>query len=383
MIPKTLHALHLEKPWVIAFLSIIAGLGVGALVLLIAGFDPLVAYGVMFSGVFGSFRDISYVVIRSTPLILTGLSVAFAFRTGLFNIGAEGQFIIGALASALTGAFLNLPFPLHPLICLCSGFVAAMLWGGLAGVLKATCGVHEVISTIMLNWTAFYLNNLIIATPGIKYPLGESTPPILESARIDFLGAWKITAEGLAFRKDNPVINEFLITPLHSGILIVLICVFLVGFILNKTTLGFSLKAVGFNPMASQTAGISIKRSMVVSMAIAGALAGLAGSINVLGVTQKATTLAVMEGNGFDGIAVALIGNSSALGSLVAGFLFGALKHAGPKIQPALRAPTEIINIVMGSIIFFLAIPGALKIIFSPVFVFFQSWVAKFTKVDK
>ncbi len=338
--------------------SVVAGLLMGMLVLAFAGYNPLEAYAVMFTGIFIRPSDWSFSIIRATPLILTGLSVAFAFKTGLFNIGAEGQYIIGALTAAAVGVLLPLPAPIHiPVVMILAAFAGAG-WGALAGWFKSRWGVHEVISTIMLNWIALYLNNTLVMITGFNRPESEATQKILDSARIDILGAWKTTAEGLAFRQTQPFMDDIFRTSFNAGILFAVLAVIVIWIILNKTSLGFDLKAVGYNKNAAEFAGINVKKSIVLSMAIAGALAGLSGSLQVQGVSREVAKLAAMEGNGFDGIAVALIGQSQPWGVLGAGIFYGALKHGGPKIQPAMGAPLEIIQIVMGTIVFFLALPG-------------------------
>ncbi len=342
--------------------SIFTGLLVGARVLHVSGYSPVKAYRVIIDGIFSKPSYMSYTVIYATPLIMTGLSVAFAFKTGLFNIGAEGQFIIGALGAALAGAFIDLPPVIHSFVAAFAGIAAAAIWGGAAGYLKARFGVNEVIATIMLNWIALYLNNFIVTLPGIKRPAATATAFVLDSARIDFLPVWKISEAGKLWRAAHPVWSDILRTPFNAGILVALLLAFLCWWLLNRTTLGYELRAVGHNVDCAEHVGIDIKRRMICSMAIAGGLAGAAGALHVLGWTRQAAELAAMEGLGFDGIAVALIGNASPIGCVPAGLLFGALKYGGSKLQFALRAPIEVVNIVIGSIVFFVAMPRMVQI---------------------
>lgn len=363
-------------PLLLTGLSLLAGLVVGALALLIAGYNPLAAYASLIGGVFSAPRDWSFVIIRSTPLILTGLSVAFAFRTGLFNIGAEGQYIVGALGATLFGVFVPLPFVLHVPLTMLAGVLCGAAWGALAGVLKSRWGINEVISTIMLNWIALYLNNSLVSVEGFRRPHSEASYPILDSARIDILGAWKTTPEGLAFRETQPFINDILRTPANAGIVVAVLAVILVAFLLEKTVLGYRLRAVGFNKEAAAFSGISVPKHVVISMAIAGALAGLAGALQVQGVSREVAKLAAMEGNGFDGIAAALIGFSQPWGVFGAALFYGVLKHGGPKLQPALGIPMEIIQIIMGSVIFFLALPGIWQMLAQSL----RSWRGKRTR---
>lgn len=358
-----LKALFIKGPLGLTLISIILGFLVGAVVLLIAGFNPIEGYAAILKGIFSKPKYMSYVVIYSTPLIITGLSVAFALRTGLFNIGAEGQYIVGAMAAAMAGYFFHLPMVLHVLVCILLAALAAAVWGGLAGYIKARFGVHEVISTIMLNWTALYLSNWSVTLNAFgKQGTGKSFM-IQETARIDLLGKWKITEAGFEFMRSHKILGDILKSPVNIGIIIAIILAFLVWFILNKTTLGYELRAVGFNPHAAEYGGINVHKSIVTSMCISGGLAGTAGALQVLGVSHRIAKLAAMEGYGFDGIAVSLIGNNTGAGSVFAGFLFGGLKYGGSKIQDAIGAPTEVINIMVGTIILFIAMPKVIQLI--------------------
>ncbi|MBF0298112.1 MAG: ABC transporter permease [Oligoflexia bacterium] len=339
------------------------GFIIAAFVLKVGGFDPFEAYKIMFLGIFSKFSYISYTIIKSTPIILTGLSVAFAFKTGLFNIGAEGQFIAGATATAVAGYFLNFPSFIQIPTILLIGALAAALWGGLAGFLKSKFNIHEVISTIMLNWIALYLQNYIVMLPGFRKPDTEASYDINASGSITILEDWKYSEVGVAFTDAHQFIGDFLRPPFNAGIFIALIAAIIIYYILNKTTLGYELKAVGFNKHAAEYGGINVRRKMITSMAISGALAGLAGSLHVMGVSKNISILATMEGYGFDGIAVALIGSNSPIGCVLSGFLFGGLKYSGAKIQSAMEAPSEVINIMIGVIVFFMAIPKLFKII--------------------
>ncbi len=344
--------------------SILLGLFAGGIILAITGYNPLVAYYVIIKGVISKPKYIAYTLISATPLILTGMSVAFAFRTGLFNIGAEGQFIIGALAAALLGLYLELPPVIHVIVIIICAGLAAGIWGGIAGLLKAKFGIHEVITTIMLNWIAYYLNNFIIALPGIAKDAGVFvTNDILPTARIDIFGVWKVSEEGLAWLMNHPFLRDLLKAPINFGFLFVILIAIAIWFILKKTTLGYKLCAVGFNKNAAEYGGINVKRCILISMMISGILAGLAGTFHVLGNTLKVANLAAMEGFGFDGIAVALIGNTDPFGSVFGGILFGIFKYGGSKIQNELGAPTEIINIIIGTIVFFIAMPKFIQLV--------------------
>ncbi|WP_018592035.1 ABC transporter permease [Terrisporobacter glycolicus] len=331
-----------------SFLSILLGLLVGAIVLIISGNSPIEAYGAMIEGIIGKPKYIAWTIIKATPYILTGLSIAFAFKTGLFNIGAEGQFIIGALVATVVGYSINLPAIIHiPLTIILAG-LAGGLWGSIAGFLKSKFGINEVIATIMLNWIAFYLSNFMVSSSFISVPNSEASVNIQDSASIGI--DWLKSLVGPA-------------TSVNWGIIISIVLVFAIWFILTKTTLGFELRAVGHNKDAAEYAGIDVGKSILKSMAIAGLLAGVAGAIQVMGVTHNITVLAAQEGYGFDGIAVALIANSNPIGVIFSGLLFGAFKYGGIKMQ-SVGAPSEVINIVIGSIVFFIALSNGLRMLY-------------------
>lgn len=331
-----------------SLVSIVLGLLVGAIALVIAGHNPIEAYSAMIEGVFGKPKFIAWTIIRSTPLILTGLSIAFAFKTGLFNIGAEGQFIVGSLVATMVGAGIELPAIIHiPFVLLMAGLSGAV-WGGFAGWLKSKFGINEVIATIMLNWIAFYLSNFMIKTTWLARENSEASVSIKESASIGI--DWLNGLVGPA-------------TKVNWGIVISIVLVLVIAFILFKTTLGFELRGVGFNKFGAEYGGINVSMSILKSMAIAGLLAGLAGAIQVMGVSNNITILAAQEGYGFDGIAVALIANSNPIGVIFAGLLFGAFKYGGTKMQ-SIGAPSEVVNIVIGSIVYFIALSNVLRVLY-------------------
>ena len=233
-------------------ISILLGLLIGAIVLLAAGFNPILAYSTIITGIFGKWKYISYTIIRATPLILTGLSITFAFRTGLFNIGAEGQYIVGSIGAAAAGYFFHLPMFIHIPIIILSALIAAGLWGGLAGFLKAKFGVHEVISTIMLNWIALYLQNLLVYTEGFQKPGGETSYDIQPTGIITLLNEWKLSEAGRAWFADHPILFDLFKTPVNFGFIIAIIVALVVWFTLRHTTLGYKLRAVGFNKNAAE-----------------------------------------------------------------------------------------------------------------------------------
>lgn len=331
-----------------SLISIVLGLLVGAIALIIAGYNPIEAYSAMIEGIFGKPKFIAWTIIRSTPLILTGLSIAFAFKTGLFNIGAEGQFIIGSLVATIVGAGVELPAIIHIPLVLLMAALGGAIWGGFAGWLKSKFGINEVISTIMLNWIAFYLSNYMIKSTWLARPNSEASINIHESASIGI--NWLNGLVGPA-------------TKVNWGIVISIILVLIIAFVLFKTTLGFELRGVGFNKYGAEYGGINVNRSILQSMAIAGLLAGVAGAIQVMGVSHNITILAAQEGYGFDGIAVALIANSNPIGVIFSGLLFGAFKYGGTKMQ-SIGAPSEVVNIVIGSIVYFIALSSVLRMLY-------------------
>jgi len=330
---------------IVTLLAILMGLVVGAVVLVLAGYNPAEAYKTMFLGIVSRPKYIGWTLVRSTPLILTGLSVAFAFRTGLFNIGAEGQFMVGVLVAGVLGYVIELPAIIHLPLVIIGATVAAGLYGGLAGYFKAKYGVHEVISTIMLNWIALYFSNYMVYRPYLKNPQPEATYDIHETARttIDWL---------------QPLLGRSV--KANWGLAISIIVVIWVSYYLFKTVQGYELRAVGYNKDAAEYAGINVNNCIVKSMFIAGALAGLAGALHVTGVSFHVSKLAVSEGYGFNGIAVALMGNNSPIGVLLCALLFGGLQYGGTKMG-TLGVPSEVVSIVIGSIIFLIAISKVFK----------------------
>ena len=355
----------LKKPLTSIVISIVLGFVVGAVVLSVAGYNPLEAYAAMFRGIFSKPKYMAQVVIKSTPLILTGLSVAFAFKTGLFNIGAEGQYIIGSVAAVLVGAKLSLPPVLHFLAVVLAAMVAAGRWGCFAGFLKAKFGINEVITCIMLNWIALYFNNFMIQMPWLKKPGAEASYEVQRSAWSMVLGNYKATEEGRQALLANPTLADVVLkTDLNYGILFAILAALLVWFVLNRTCKGFELRSVGFNSDAARFAGINVNRNIMHSMFIAGALAGLAGALQMTGVMpHRISMLAAQEGYGFDGISVALIANSSPIGCIFSGLLFGGLKYGGSAIQSTTGAPSEVINIVIGTIVFFIAMSTMFRVL--------------------
>ena len=302
------------------------------------------AYGALLRGSVGSWGALTETTAQAAPLICAGLGVALAFRSGLFNIGAQGQAIWGAIIGAFVGfSFTGLPLFIHiPFAILLSmGFGA--LWGAIAGFLKAKTGAHEVIVTIMLNYIALYMLQFLLSTSLLQQP-GRSDP-------ISPVVAFSATMPRLAG------------TRLTLGFFIALIAAAAVWWLLERTTMGFRIRAVGMNPHAAATAGMSVSRTTIVAMAIAGSLAGLAGAQAVLTPTlltglPTQLSLGIVGTVGFDAITVALLGRSRPLGVVLAGLLFGAMKAGGLTMAAQAQTPSDLTNLIQALIVLFVAAPA-------------------------
>jgi general nucleoside transport system permease protein len=292
-------------------------------------------------------RPLTSSLTFATPLIAAGLGVALAFRAGLFNIGGQGQMLVAAAAAGWVGFAADMPWPLHMLVAMAAGIAAGAVWAGIAGLLKATTGAHEVIVTIMLNYIAFYLLSWLLATPGLLQAPGSAnpkTPAMAPSAVMpDLLG---------------PRYN------LHLGFLFALLAVAGVWWLLNRSTLGFTFRAVGENPSAARVAGVDVGRSMVSVMLLAGGLLGLAGTTQVLGQVTTGFGSDIDAGIGFDAITVALLGRSAPLGVLAASILFGVFKAGGSAMQASQGVPVEIVLVVQSLIVLFIAAPPLVRAVF-------------------
>lgn len=342
-----------SSPLVFTLVSILLGLIVGAIVLALAGYNPLSAYQKIIEGIFKSPRNVGWAIVNSTPIILTGLGVCFAFKTGLFNMGAEGQFIIGTTVGFLLGYLLDLPPIIHVIVTVLVALVAGFIYGGIAGFVKAKFGIHEVISTIMLNWIAFYLQNFVVYR--YRMPNSMSSFEVKESA--------KITLVKNAAQKYDGIFGQFFKAPIHMGIIFAIVCAILIYFILAKTSLGYKLKAVGLNKEASEYGGINVNNKIIQSMAISGAICSLAGVSQILGYTYSLPILSAMENFGFDGLAVALLASNNPIGCIFSGIFLGSIKYAGGNLQRSMGVPSELISIIIGTIILFTAIPLIFRIL--------------------
>ena len=330
-------------------ISIVIGFVVGAILLSIAKINPLDAYKQLFNGVFGKPKFTVWCLIYAAPLIFTGLSVAFSFKTGVFNIGAEGQFVVGSLTACVLGILVKAPAIIHVPLCFIGAALAGGIWGAIVGVLKIKKGVNEVLSYIMFNWIAFYLSNFVVNLSIIhKDGGGEATKDIAATARI--LAPKSIIAATGA-------------SAANYGFILAIIFAVIVWFIINRTTLGFKLRAVGFSNTAAQYAGIDTGKSFLTAMAFSGALAGLGGAVQLMGMSGRISQFSGQEGYGFQGITVALIASSNPIACIFAGIFYGAMKYGGGKLS-LVNAPAEVVDIIMGIIILFIAISSLFKNIF-------------------
>lgn len=352
----------LKKPITATIIAIFLGFIVATIILAIAGYNPFEAFGALFSGMFSRPKYISNVIIKSTPIIMTGIALAFAFKTGLFNIGAEGQYITGTIAAVIVGYSFNFhPILQIPLVLL-AGTLAGAVWGSVVGFLKARFGIHEVITSIMLNWIALYLSNFVVNSEAFHAPNTTASYTVNKSSFIMILPDWKTSDEGLETLRKIPWLYDILVkTDVNVGFLVAVLVAVLIWFLLYKSTKGFELRAVGLNRDAAEFAGVNVNSNIVQAMLISGAICGLAGALTITGVApHRISQMAAFENNGFNGMAVALIAGSSPIGCIFAGLLFGGLIYGGQSVQAEIGAPTEIINIMIGTIVFFVALTVAI-----------------------
>ena len=300
------------------------------------------AYGALFRGAFGTPTAISETLVASTPLILAGLSVALAFRAGLFNIGAEGQIILGMVFASYVGFTFDFPAVIHLPLTLVAGFAGGAVWGAVPGFLKAKTGAHEVITTIMLNYIAVNLLTFLLKTTTFQRP-GRTDPlskEVADSARLPSFGDYRV----------------------NWGILLAILMAFVVWYVLFRTTIGFRFRAVGANPNAAAYAGMSVAGTYVLAMALAGGLAGLAGTANLIGISYSMSP--GFLNYGFDAIALALLGRTHPFGVVLAALLFGALRAGALTMQGSAQVGVDIIVVIQALIIMFVAAPALVREIY-------------------
>jgi ABC-type uncharacterized transport system permease subunit len=291
-----------------------------------------------------AFTPISETLTYAAPLVFTGLSVALAFRGGLFNIGGQGQAVIGCICAAVAGFSLPLPIVVNLLVALIAGLAGGAFWGFISGFLKAQSGAHEVITTIMLNYIAALFLTWLILQDGVQDP--NRTDAISKAVP----GSAQLPSFGGSLR-------------VNLGIVLAVLVTAAVAWLLNRSAFGFELRAVGANPAAARTAGISVGRTYTLLMAVAGGLAGLGGATQVLG-TAYALTPAVAGNIGFDGLLVALLGRNRPWGTLLAAILFGALRAGGNRMQSFSGISLELVTVLQALIVIFIAAPALVKALF-------------------
>ncbi len=311
---------------------------IGGLLLLILKVNPLTAYWSLLQGAFGSVSGLTQTVVKATPLLLVGLGVCIAFRGGIINIGGEGQLIAGALAAtAFSVSFPDLP----RLIIIPGTFLAAILagalWGGIPGLLKSRLGVNEILSTVMMNAIAFQLSNYLLRGPLIDPAEIERGTQIAQSA---------LLPKAVWLTKLVPQ------TLLHSGAIIALVMAVVVYIFLWRTSIGYRIRAVGLNPDAAKYAGIPVPFYQALSLILGGAFAGLAGAVEVTGVSHRMLE-GLSAGYGFSGIVAALFGKLHPLGSIPASILFGGLLVGGRSMQRAVQVPSALIDTILGLTVLF------------------------------
>ena len=319
------------KPVLIPLLGASVGLAAGALIFLAFGFDPLTAYQKLFQGAFGSWSGFSFTLLRFIPLSFTGLAVTVAYRAGVFNIGAEGQLNVGALAATAVGVNLaGMPGPLHLTLAVLAGMAAGAVFAWIPGYLKARFQYNEILITILLNYIGLNLVGLAVNS-FLKEP-GQTAPQsarILDSAKLPMLGSSKF---------------------LHVGLVVVLIAAVLLYLLLWRTTLGYEIRCTGVNPRAAMYGGINVGRVQVGAMVLSGVLASMAGVCEILGVQYRLFEN-FMVGYGYNAIPVALLGGLHPIGTLISALFFGALTSGANAMQIATGAPVAVIDVILGVII--------------------------------
>ncbi|PFH89374.1 ABC transporter permease [Bacillus sp. AFS088145] len=327
----------MKKGGIISLIAILLGLLAGALLILVTGNDPVEGFTYLFQGGLKDPERIGNTFATATPLILTGLSVAFAFRTGLFNIGAAGQMLFAGFCASAVGLTVDLPTLILVPIMVIVAFIAGAVWAFIPGLLKAKFNVHEVVSTIMMNWISYWTVYYLV--PQYFKGSTETESKMLADAatlKMPFLS------------------NLFGGSYINFGLFIAVIMVIVISFIINRTVLGYELKAVGYNRSAAEYAGISVNRNVILSMMISGGLAGLAGVVQFAG-NASLIQIGVLPTEGFDGIAVALLGMNTPVGVFFSAIFFGLL-YSGKGFMSAMTSiPPDIADVIIAIIIYFSA----------------------------
>ncbi|WP_117000482.1 ABC transporter permease [Desertimonas flava] len=339
------------QPVIVPLLAVLLSFVVGGVLIAIVGVNPFDAYWALLRGMFGSGTRVAGSLAKSVPYIGSALALAFAMRAGLFNIGAEGQLLVGGLAAAWAGtwAFMyDVPSIVAVPIIVLAGFIGGAAWGSVPGVLRAKTGAHEVITTIMLNWIALFGSRWIAESrdPVVLLDAGASVPrtkPISTTAYLP------------RFVSSNP--------PLHAGIFVLVIAAIVVWWVLRRTTFGFSTITTGTNPNAAHYAGINVNRMMIMAMVIAGGCAGLSGASEVAG-TNHFFQPGTFAGMGFDGIAIAMLARANPLAIIPSAFLWGALRAGAPLMQQEAGVSIDVVRIIQAMVLLFVAADAIVRWVF-------------------
>ncbi|MCJ7531346.1 MAG: ABC transporter permease [Anaerolineales bacterium] len=339
------------RSMLVPVLAVFTSVIVGGIVIAMAGGNPFDAYLGLAEGSFGSLKALSETTVWASPYIFAGLAVGLAFKGGLFNIGAEGQLALGAVAAAWTGyalpGLLGITFPaiIHIPLTILAGILAGAIWGGIPGWLKARFGGHEVINTIMMNYIALNITSYLLNGP-MKDPnplnVVARTPMIAPSAQIPTIFS------GYRF---------------HWGFILALVVAFIIWWLLWKTTLGFEIRTAGANPDAGRYAGINVPRTIIITMVISGILAGLAGTIEVTGLNFR-HELGFSVGYGFDAIAIALLGKCHPVGIVLGALLFGGMRNGATRMQFLTQIPVDVISVIQALILLFVAADAIVRYIY-------------------
>ncbi len=347
---KITHAWNLQ-PVLVPLYAILLSFVVGGILIAIIGVNPFEAYGALLRGMFGSWDRIAGSIARSVPFIGSALALAFAFRAGLFNIGAEGQLLVGGVTAAWVGTWsfmYDTPAILAVPIILLAGAAGGMLWGGIPGVLRARTGAHEVISTIMLNSIALFMTRWLV---------NSSDPVVLQDTSVTVPRTEPIS--------DTAVLPTIVDSqpPLHWGLFVMLGLCFVLAFVLKRTTFGFEVNTVGVNPHASHYAGIGVNKIIILAMALSGSFAGLAAAGEVAGTTQtfQPGTFAFI---GFDGIAIALLARANPIAIIPAAFLWGSLLSGAPLMQQEADVSIDVVRIIQAMVLLFVAADAIVRYVF-------------------
>src|SRR4051812_48520541 len=311
--------------------AVVVALVIGGVVIALTGDDPFTAYKAMFNGAFVGKRQIAETLIASTPLIIGGLAFAIAARAGMFNIGIEGQLIMGALAAGLVGTYNFGPRPIGIIVAIVAGVAAGAIWGVIPGFLKGLSGAHEVITTIMLNYLALRIASYAVNSAADYLPVNpnlQATNPV---------------------RPENELPNLLSGTRLHAGIILAVVAALFLWWLLFRSSYGYKVRTVGISPGAAAYGGISWKKTIIIAMAISGGLAGLVGTTETIGLQGRFYN--VSPGYGYTAIAVGLVGRNNPIGVIAAGLLFGVLKSGASQMQITAGISKDIVLLLQGIVI--------------------------------